>query len=114
MSESKRDALRAKILGKTHQPKKELITVFGVEFELRQPSLAAILNARESKSLIDQVVDMIIDHAFVPGTDERLFESTDRELIKVWPFGEDLITLQRAIAKLSGVNIGEAEEQLKK
>jgi len=51
---------------------------------------------------------------FVPGTDEHVFEEADRETMYQMPFGEDLVNLNRVISRLSGVNIEEAEEELKK
>lgn len=109
-----RDDIRAALLGKTPLAKSELITVFGIEIELRQPTLAAIMDARgDQDDPKIMATDMIIKYAYVPGTDELIFEDTDREMILRWPFGDELLALQRAISKLTGIDITAAEENLR-
>jgi len=107
-----RDEMRSKLLSK-HKPKAELITVFGVDVEFRQPTLEAILNARDNDDVKSRTVDMIIQYAYVPGTDEQVFETPDREQILKWPFGEDMLKVQQTITKLTGVDINDAEKELK-
>ena len=47
-----RDEIRAALLGKTPDAKSVLITVFGVELELKQPSLGSIMETRENDDAI--------------------------------------------------------------
>ena len=108
-----RDQVRAQLIGKKHKPKSTLITLFGVEVELRQPTLAAILNAREEESEQKRTTDVFLNYAFVPGTDEKVFEEGDRDTILNWPFTEELVEVQIAIARLTGIDLGVAEEELK-
>lgn len=112
-TELTRDQLRSKLLS-SHNPKSEILTLFGVEVEFRQPTLDAILSARENDDVKSRTVDMIIQYAYVPGTDERVFEDADREQILRWPFGQDMIKVQQTISKLTGVDVSEAESELKK
>ncbi len=107
-----RDQLRAALVGKTHQPERQMVTLFGQEVELQQPTLASILGAREDLDEKTRVADVFINYAYVPGTNERVFEEGDRDTILNWPFGEELIEVQRVIAKLTGVDIADAEEAL--
>ena len=108
-----RDELRAALLGKPAAPKSVLITVFGVEIELRQPTLAAIMKTREeSGGTAARAVGMIIEYAYVPGTDDHVFEDTDRDQILQWPFGEDLTLINQSIADLTGIDITAAMEDL--
>ena len=107
-----RDELRAILIGSTPKGKSKLIEVFGVELELRQPTLAAIMQTRDETDTAQRAVGMIIEYAFVPGTDEHVFEDTDAEFILRWPFGEDLTKINAAIAELTGIDIGAAEEAL--
>jgi hypothetical protein len=110
-----RKELRAALIGKRHAVESDTMTLFGVEIELRQPTLKAILNAREEDDVEKRTTDVFIRYAYVPGTDERIFEDTDRAAILEWPFNNDLIVIQEKIAKLTGVDLGadEAEEELK-
>ncbi|MEE8599296.1 MAG: hypothetical protein V3S69_07320 [Dehalococcoidales bacterium] len=107
-----RDEMRAKLLGDKHLAKTTLVTLFGVELELRQPTLGAILASREVGDVKVRTTDVFINYAYVPGTDERVFEDTDRDLILNWPFTEELVQVQEAIADLTGIDLGAAEEDL--
>ena len=113
-SKSPRDQIRAKLLGPRLEAKSTLITVFDVELEMRQPTLGSILMARDEDDPEKRVVDMIIKYAYVPGTNDLVFEPEDLASILNWPFGEDLLLMQRTITELTGVNIDEAEEDLQK
>ena len=108
-----RDEIRAVLLGKTPLAKSKVITVYGVELELRQPTLASIMSTREIDDPKVRATEMIIKYAFVPGTDEHVFEDTDREAILKWPFGEDLLTIQQTITDLTGLDIDVAKEDLR-
>ncbi len=107
-----REQLRAGLVGSTPKGKSKLIQLYGFEIELRQPSLKAILKTRDAKDDTERAVDMIIEYAYVPGSDEKIFEDTDRDHILRWPFGEDLAKLNEAIADLTGVDIKQAMEEL--
>ncbi len=109
-----RDEIRAVLLGKTPLAKSMLITVYGCEIELRQPTLASIMSTREIDDPKIRATEMIIKYAYVPGTDDYVFEDTDRDAILKWPFGEDLLTLQQAITELTGLDIDAAKEELGK
>ena len=108
-----RDQLRANLIGLKHKPKREIVTLFGCKVELRQPTLAAILNAREEESEQKRTTDVFLNYAFVPGTDEKVFEEGDRDVILNWPFTEELVEVQMVIARLTGIDLGIAEEELK-
>lgn len=108
-----RDQIRKAIVGARHAPAKELVTLFGCEIELRQPTLASILASREEDDEKRRITDVFINYAYVPGTDEHVFEDGDRDVILNWPFTEELVEVQLVIAKLTGVDLGGAEEEIK-
>ncbi len=108
-----RDELRLALLGNAPKPESKVITMFGVEIELKQPSLGAILRARDEGDETTRAIDMIIEYAFVPGTNDHVFEDVDRDTIKNWPFGADLTLLNTTIAELTGVDIDAAAEDLR-
>ena len=107
-----RDEIRAALLGNIPKPETRMITLFGVEIELRQPTLASIMDAREVDDPKTRATDMFIKYAYVPGTDDHVFEDTDREMILRWPFGRELLALQEAITELTGLDIDAAKEDL--
>ncbi len=108
-----RDDLRNALLGSAPKPESQVIMLFGVEVELRQPNLASIMKARAEGDDTTRAIDMIIEYAYVPGTDEHVFETADRDTIKTWPFGKDLANLNAVIAELTGVDIVAAVEGLR-
>ncbi len=109
-----RDELRKALLSDTPKAESKMITLFGMQVELRQPTLEAILKARDTEDTTSRAVDMIIEYAYVPGTDEHIFEPGDRVQMLRWPFGKDLTELNEAIADLTGVDIATAMEDLKR
>lgn len=111
-SEARQD-LRDKLLGHAPKPKRKLITLFGSDIELQQPTLRAILDAQKVQDDKARSVDMIIGYTYVPGTNEKVFEPADSEVILNWPFDKELLDLQLAVAELTGVDIQTAEQELK-
>lgn len=108
-----RKQMRDQLLGHAPKPVRKALILWGIEVDFVQPTLEAILKGQAELSVKDRSIDMIIGYACVPGTDERVFEEADKELIMTWPFNEDVMNMQIAIADLTGVNIGAAEEDLK-
>jgi len=105
-----RDAMRAKIFGA--KPEKETIDFFGTRVELRQPSLGVMLEARNA-SIEEASVQMLLNFAFVPGTEEKVFEVADEDSIREIPMGPDLQRLYGACNKLLGVDTEALEKQVK-
>ena len=108
-----RQAIRDQLLGHAPKPKTKIMTLFGVDIELRQPTLGGILESQELESGKARATSMIIGYAYVPGTHELIFEDADNDMILNWPFDDDLTQIQLAIAELTGVDIAEAEEVLR-
>ncbi len=108
-----RKQIRDALLGKRHEAATECFTLFDIEIELHQPSFESMLDARDEDSMKKRMIDMIIKYAYVPGTNDPVFEPADEAVILSWPFGKDLFQLQLAITKMTGIDIGEAEEDLR-
>lgn len=108
---SVRDQLRKELLA-NHRPESIPVTLFGQKIELRQPTLDSVLKARETDDKVERVLDMILKYAYVPDTDQPVFEPGDKELMKKWPWGPDLMNVNNAIMKLTGIDISAAEKEL--
>jgi len=106
-----RDQIRAKVFSKI-KPRIIDINVFGVDIELHQPTLKAILEAQDTEDTGTRMAQMIINYAYVPGTTTRVFDEADAPMILTWPFGDDLIRLQKAITLLTGVDVTGAEKEV--
>jgi hypothetical protein len=104
-----RDALRAKIFGA--KPESRTIEFFGGQVELRQPTLGAAMEMRRLGEE-DATVQMLVNYAFVPGTQEHVFEEADAEGIQQIPFGPDMQRLTTAINDLIGVTVEGLEKQV--
>lgn len=97
-----RDQMRANIFA-SKQVKIKIVDFFGEKIELRQPVLADILAAKE-KDTQDGVIGMLVDYAYVPGTDQKVFEPTDRDGLLQLPFGNDFLDVSNALEELTNVN----------
>ena len=106
-----RSELRDRLLGHAPKPRRTPITLFGQEIELQQPTLRAILEAQNIDDMKLRSTGMIIEYAYVPGTNERIFEPADREMILNWPFNNELVELQMAIAELTGISAEDVQNQ---
>lgn len=98
-----RDDLRATIFG-NKKFAKETVNFFGVDIELRQPSLAQIIAARAEDAQVG-IINILVQYAYIPGTDEHVFEDTDADGLKSMPFGVDFLNVNAALEKLTSVNI---------
>jgi len=98
-----RDELRAKIFAES---KLNVIPVkfFGVTIELRQPQLQDILGAQSKDDREAAVIETLIQYAFIPGTDEKVFENADAAGLKAKPFGADFLRVSKALEDLTEVN----------
>lgn len=109
MSSDVRNQLREQIFSGKKFNSKE-IEFFGAKIELRQPSLQDILKAKEENNRQSAVVSMLIDYAFIPKTDEKVFEEADAEMLLSMPFGKNFTELNNALEELTEVNFRTPEK----
>lgn len=100
-----RDALRAEIL-KSRSAKSRCISFMGVEIEIRQPLVEDIVDSSsqdpdERKSAL---IDTLIKHAYVPGTNDRVFEEADIATLKAMPFNSDFLLVMKTFGELADIN----------
>lgn len=100
---STRDELRAAIFS-TKQANVIPVVFFGANIELRQPSLGDILKAQKNEDREAAVIETLIDYAYVPETDEKVFEKADASAMKALPFGADFLRVTKALETLTEVN----------
>ena len=113
MSLETRDALRKAIFASENKRGKfEIAEFFGQKIELRQPTIgqleAMISGGGETKNL--NIVPILIDYAYVPDTNEKVFEPTDADALATLPFGEDC---QRVMDVLKSFMDLKVEEEVK-
>lgn len=105
---SREDAL-AKIF--SAKPEHQDTVLFGVAVQLRNPTLEEVLDAQAQEDKKRAAVDMLIRYVFLPNG-EKLFGEEHVESLLGLPFGKDLQDVQKAIMKLSGIEVkGEDKSQ---
>ena len=107
-----RDEVRAKIFSAANKKfKEESVKLFGATVVIRQPTLRTVLDMQQEPDRKRTVMKMLTTYCFVPGTDEKVFEETDLDGLMEMPFGEDFMNVQKAIAKMTNINmlVDEAE-----
>ena len=109
-----RNELRKYLLASKHF-RSEKVNLFGQEIELRQPSVKDILALAEAVEEKDSknslfIVEMLIRYAYVPGTNERVFEEGDREAILQWPVGDWMKEIADKFNSLGTIDLEEARK----
>lgn len=112
-----REDIRTKMLA--HKGQSKIITAYGMEIELRSPSVKQLIEAtssREGESREDATarasVMAIIAHCYVPGTSSRVFSDADAEALMSLPMDGEYRNLQESISELMGIK-RIVEEQVK-
>ena len=98
-----RGELRAAIFKSVPQ-KKKVIEFRGQMIEIRQPKLADILEAQNEPDRTKGVIDTLIRYAYVPGSEEKVFEEADADSFREMAFGKDFINVNQALEELTDVN----------
>ncbi len=99
---------------KNAKPKSKNIEFFGQTIELRQPSLADALSASvqsENNSQKD-IAFMLVNYAFMPNTNDKIFSEADVNAIMGMPFGADMNRVIATVNELSDITT-EVKDQVK-
>lgn len=106
---NKRQELRDKLFTSAKRESIK-ITFFGQEIELRQPDVGSIIDDAANPDKKSTSIHMLVDYAYVPGTDEKVFDEADIEVLRSMPWGKDFTTLTGHLRKLTGLEIEEQEK----
>lgn len=98
-----RDELRSRIFA-SRKPKSKVVKFFDVEIELRQPTLGDIVRAQQNEDRQAAVIETLVKYAFIPGTDDHLFDEADAESFETMPFGADFLRVSNALEELTEIN----------
>lgn len=111
MNNVDRNTIRAAILNaKNTKRKSVVIDFFGENIEIRQPTLGQ-LSAMTEDDKTPTIVTLLLEYCYVPGSkNEKVFEESDKEELLQIPTGEWLGHFNRAIEKLTGINVEVAEK----
>lgn len=107
-----RDLLRSKIFS-GNKPEEVTFEFMGGEITMRQMTIGDILQIQEIGGGREGLTYTLINHCYVPGTNERVFEDSDKDNLLALPADNDsLEALNSAVAKLTGIDIADAEGNL--
>ena len=104
-----RDEIRSAVFA-TKKLASEIVDFFGTQIELRQPKLSDIISIQNTEDRQSAIVDTLIRYAYVPGTNQKLFDEADTASFLEMPFGQDLINVSNALEKLTKVNFRDGSE----
>lgn len=100
-----RDELRNKIFSAEYtEVKKEYLTFNGVEIELRQPKVSAFMEQREGENR-EFFARFLIDNAYIPYTDEKVFDVADRDSLLEMPMNSSWTNAINAIQVLIDIKV---------
>lgn len=109
MAANTRSALRQALLA-SKPLRREKVTLFGTEVELVQQTLGEVLSIDTSDTK-NSVVEVLIRTCYVPGTNEKVFDESDRDELLNWPVDSWLPDVTKAIEKLSGATPEEVKKK---
>ncbi len=99
-----RDSVRAAIFNSPlNQQKTSTIEFMGAQVEVRQPLVEDIMAA--SKEEDGGVVTMLVRYTYVPGTNERVFEVEDADVLMKMPFGSDMARFLEVVKNMTDVDL---------
>lgn len=104
-----RDEIRSKIFANA-KPKSKTTTFFGAKIELRQPPMSVVMELQAYEDRTAAAAQMIVNYSYVPGTNEKVFDEADLNLIGNMPFGHDLAQINTVIAELTDIDVLGAEK----
>jgi hypothetical protein len=85
VEKSARDKIRAKVL--SEQIKRVIVEIEGTQIEVRQMSVGQMLDSISVEDGKARMAQYLIDCCFVPGTEDKVFDSADLDVLMAMPAG---------------------------
>ena len=94
------------------KPKVVETTFKGVAIELRQPSVVSFLGSQdnasgEERSSAKMTIQMVVNNAYLLGTDEKVFEPTDVDTLLGMPMSGEMLQLIQKMSELLDIKVEE-------
>ena len=117
MSKTLRDKIRARTVGAKNQFKSELVDYFDVQIEVRQVDISSrseyinsAIDKNRNANTLKLQINAVIASCFVPGTDEKVFEDTDYDVISESISGGYCDKLYETVQNLSNLTLEDAKK----
>jgi hypothetical protein len=94
-SSATRNNLRAKILAE--RAKKVVVTLDGMDIEVRQMTVGQALDTTNLEDDRKRMARYLVDCCYVPGTDEKIFEEADLDVLMDMPAGGYYTKIMEAV-----------------
>jgi hypothetical protein len=104
------EAVKAVIFSATNRRfRSKIITFFEAEIEIRQPSLEKMLQITQGESMDagNRGTFILLNYAYVPGTDTPVFDESDIEMLKSQPFDDNFTKVVEAFQSITKLNVKE-------
>lgn len=112
MSSDLRNAIRSKVF--SQKPKSKLVPLEdgnedGPKVEVRQPRVGDMIDGMDAPSGRHRIARMIINSCYVPGTEEKVFDEADFDMLMDMPAGSVYAGLIGAVESNIDLKVQEAE-----
>jgi len=109
--ETTRDALRASIFSSENSRYKRTPLNFkGTDLEIKQPTLTQVAEMWTKETSTERALYLLINLAYIPGTDILVFEEGDIADIIAMPYGPEFTRINEILADFLNGNAKEAEK----
>jgi hypothetical protein len=99
-----REELRERFFAKA-QPRSVPLKYNGIDLEWRQPTIHQATEAQDGNEGKNYMVLMLVQHTYVPGTNELFFEPDDYDVLIDMPMSGDFTRATQEIAKLLDLGV---------
>lgn len=106
-----RDDIRASIFSAANRKRKtRVVPLFGTEVEIKQPTVAEMKELSGGEGEIEDLalVSMIINFSFVPGTDIKVFDISDYDMLASMPLDGDMTNIVKIVQELTSISVEDA------
>lgn len=92
------------------KPKTAEVTFKGVKLELRQPTVTKFLASNTAKEgekpdMARTTIKMVIENAYLPGTNDLVFEDSDLDALAEMPMSGEFFTLINKMNELLDIKV---------
>jgi hypothetical protein len=107
-----REDIRNKIFNTTVRCNSVQVDFFGTQIEIRQPTVGRMQKMMDERSEGNKfsMAHYLIEYAYMPGEDVKVFEPGDVDSIMALPYNEDMIRVAETITKLTTLDLDAAEK----
>ena len=91
------------------KPKAERVDFNGVTIELRQPRVSKFMEGQSGENR-EFMVRFLIDNAYLPNTDERMFDVADKEQLLAMPMNSSWTRVISAVQNLIDIKVDDKEK----